>query len=46
MNEPSASAHTEVNAPPEVVYALVSDLPGMAGLAAEFQRGSWLGRCA
>jgi hypothetical protein len=43
MNEPSASAHTEVNAPPEVVYALVSDLPGMSGVAEEFERGRWLG---
>lgn len=43
MNEPSASAHTEVNAQPEVVYALVSDLPGMSDVAEEFERGSWLG---
>lgn len=43
MNEPSASAHTEVNAPPEAVYALVSDLPGMSRVAEEFERGSWLG---
>jgi hypothetical protein len=43
MNTPSASAHTEVNAPPEVVYALLSDLPGMSRVAEEFERGSWLG---
>lgn len=43
MNEPSASAHTEVNAPPTAVYALVSDLPGMSEVAEEFTRGSWLG---
>lgn len=43
MDEPSASARTEVNAPPEAVYALVSDLPGLSRLAAEVQRGSWLG---
>jgi hypothetical protein len=42
MNEPSAAAYTEVNAPPEVVYALVSDLPGMSRVAMEFERGSWL----
>ncbi len=43
MNEPSASAHTEVHARPEAVYALVSDLKGMSRVAAEFERGSWLG---
>lgn len=42
MNEPSASARTEVHAPPDVVYALVSDLPRMPGVAAELARGSWL----
>lgn len=43
MDEPSAFAHTAVNAPAEVVYGLVSDLPGMADVAEEFERGSWLG---
>jgi hypothetical protein len=43
MNEPSASARIEVNAPPEAVYVLVSDLPRLSGLAAEVQGGSWLG---
>jgi hypothetical protein len=43
MNTPSASARTEVNAPPEVVYALLCDLPGMSRVAEEFERGSWLG---
>jgi polyketide cyclase/dehydrase/lipid transport protein len=43
MNAPSASARTEVNASPEAVYALVSDLPGMARVAVEVERGSWLG---
>jgi len=43
MSEPSAFAHTEVNAPADVVYALVSDLSGMSRVAAEFQRGTWLG---
>jgi hypothetical protein len=43
MSEPSAFAHTEVHAPAEVVYALVSDLPGMSEVAEEFERGTWLG---
>jgi hypothetical protein len=43
MEEPSASAHTEVHAPPEVVYALVSDPPRMSELSAELARVSWLG---
>lgn len=43
MNTPSASAHTEVNASPDVVYALLSDLPAMSRVAEEFERGSWLG---
>jgi hypothetical protein len=43
MNEPSAFAQTEVNAPAEAVYALVSDLPGLSRVAEEFERGSWLG---
>ena len=43
MNGPSASARTEVNAPPEAVYALVSDLSGMSRIAVEFERGTWLG---
>jgi hypothetical protein len=42
MNEPSASAHTDVQASPEAVYALVSDLPAMARLAEELERASWL----
>jgi hypothetical protein len=43
MNAPSASAHTEINASPEAVYALVSDLPGLSQVAVEFERGAWLG---
>lgn len=43
MNEPSASAHTDVHARPEAVYALVSDLDAMSRVAPEFERGSWLG---
>lgn len=42
MTEPNASAHTEVAASPEAVYALVSDLPGMAALAPELSAGTWL----
>ena len=36
-------ARIEVNAPPDAVYALVSDLPGMSSVAEEFDRGTWLG---
>jgi hypothetical protein len=43
MSEPSARARTEIGAPPEKIYELVSDLPGMARLAEEFRGGSWLG---
>lgn len=43
MSTPSATARTEVMASPETVYALVSDLPGLSKVAAEFERGSWLG---
>ena len=43
MNEPSASAQTEVHAPPEAVYALVSDLSRMSGLSEELDSHSWLG---
>lgn len=43
MNEPSASAHTEVHASPDAVYALVSDMPEMARLAEEIDHVSWLG---
>lgn len=43
MIAPSASAQTEISASPQEVYALVSDLPGLEKVAAEFQRGRWLG---
>lgn len=43
MNEPSASARIEMNASADVVYELVSDLPGLASLAVEFAGGKWLG---
>lgn len=42
MMAPSASARTDVAAPARVVYALVSDLPGLSRVAAEFDRGTWL----
>jgi ligand-binding SRPBCC domain-containing protein len=42
MTAPSASAHAEIDAPAETVYALISDLPGLQRVAAEFQRGRWL----
>lgn len=43
MNEPTASARIEMEVPPEAVYQLVSDLPGLASLAREFESGKWLG---
>ncbi|MGQ0838448.1 SRPBCC family protein [Actinokineospora sp.] len=43
MTEPDAHAQVEVEAPADRVYTLVSDLPGLAGLAEEFGGGSWLG---
>jgi hypothetical protein len=43
MTEPTASAQTEIQAAPEAVYALVSDLPGLEKVAAEFERGRWRG---
>jgi polyketide cyclase/dehydrase/lipid transport protein len=42
MNEPSASAHAEVRASPDAVYALVSDMPAMARLTEELESASWL----
>lgn len=42
MNAPSASARTEIAAPASDVYALVSDLPGLAEVAVEFEQGTWL----
>lgn len=43
MGGPSASAQVEIAASGEEIYALVSDLPGMGGLAEENRGGSWLG---
>ncbi|PWW61832.1 SRPBCC family protein [Actinokineospora spheciospongiae] len=42
MTEPTARACVEVSASAERVYALVSDLPGMASAAEEFTGGTWL----
>jgi polyketide cyclase/dehydrase/lipid transport protein len=42
MPDPDATAEITVDAPPETVYALVSDLPRLSAVAAEFQRGTWL----
>lgn len=42
MKAPSASARTAIAASAADVYALVSDLPGLSRVAAEFERGSWL----
>jgi hypothetical protein len=43
MTEPSATGRTEVAASPAQVYDLVSDLPGLSQVSAEFERGTWLG---
>jgi hypothetical protein len=42
MAEPSASSRIDITAPPERIYELVSDLPGMGRVAEENQGGSWL----
>ncbi|WP_018686736.1 SRPBCC family protein [Actinokineospora enzanensis] len=42
MDEPTAQATIAVDAPADQVYALVSDLPGLAEVSAEFVRGHWL----
>ncbi len=43
MTEPSATGRTEVAASSAQVYDLVSDLPGLSRVSAEFERGTWLG---
>ncbi|HVK20988.1 MAG TPA: SRPBCC family protein [Actinokineospora sp.] len=43
MSDPDARAQVVVEAPADRVYALVSDLPGLAGVAEEFAGGKWLG---
>jgi hypothetical protein len=42
MVEPSASAQVQIAAPPERVYELVTDLPGMGRLSEENLGGRWL----
>ena len=42
MIAPTASAQTEIEAGPEAVYTLVSDLPRLEKVAVEFERGRWL----
>jgi hypothetical protein len=43
MTEPSASGTILVNAPPQAVYALVSDVTRMGDWAAECEHNAWLG---
>ncbi|MFD1932187.1 SRPBCC family protein [Nonomuraea mangrovi] len=43
MSEPSASASIEIDAPPERVYELVTDLEGMGAWNAECERARWIG---
>ena len=43
MTEPSATGCIQVSAPPEAVYALVSDVTRMGEWAAECERNAWLG---
>ncbi|OLR90963.1 SRPBCC family protein [Actinokineospora bangkokensis] len=42
MPDPTAHAQVHVNATPARVYALVSDLAGMASSAEEYSGGTWL----
>lgn len=42
MTEPNARAHVDVRATAAVVYELVSDLEGLAGVAEEYSGGRWL----
>jgi hypothetical protein len=42
MDAPDATAHVDVDAPPDRVYSLVSDLPALAEAAQEFSGGKWL----
>jgi hypothetical protein len=43
MAQPSATGQIEISAPPERVYALVSDPDALARLAEEFAGHRWLG---
>jgi hypothetical protein len=42
VTEPNARAHVDVEVPVDEVYALVSDLRGLAGVAEEYSGGRWL----
>ncbi|MFF5212810.1 SRPBCC family protein [Streptosporangium sp. NPDC000396] len=44
--EPDVSVSIEIAAPPELVYALVSDVPNLPSWAAECVRCRWLGKAA
>ncbi|MEU4745544.1 SRPBCC family protein [Actinosynnema sp. NPDC023658] len=46
MTEPNARAQVEVDAGVDRVYALVSDLRGLADLAEEYSGGRWLAPAA
>jgi uncharacterized protein YndB with AHSA1/START domain len=43
MMEPAATGTVTINAPPDAVYSLVSDVTRMSDWAAECQRNVWLG---
>jgi hypothetical protein len=43
MNVPDAQAHVDVAATAERVFALVTDLAGLAGVSQEYSGGRWLG---
>jgi uncharacterized protein YndB with AHSA1/START domain len=43
MTEPAARASVTVHAPPDLVYAMVSDIERMPEWAVECERNSWLG---
>ncbi|NIJ12617.1 uncharacterized protein YndB with AHSA1/START domain [Saccharomonospora amisosensis] len=43
MPQPTAQSSVEIAAPPELVYRLVSDVPGQGRWAAEIDRCRWLG---
>lgn len=43
-NEPTVTATTAIAAPPETVYALVSDLPRMGEWSPEATGGRWIGK--
>ncbi len=41
MTSPAASASVDIAAPPEAVYALITDLPTLASLASETEAMTW-----